>query len=117
MTAAATPRITPLSVAVVAAFIGVFVGIRVVSVGCIWEVVCFEEGEVMKGVLLREREGYMAEGCVKERGEERHCWRAGVMSRNEEEEEEELFVWMVFLLVKARLWSRITVVREGMSVC
>ena len=29
MTAAATPRITPLSVAVVAAFIWVFVGIRV----------------------------------------------------------------------------------------
>ena len=32
------------------------------------------------------------EECVKERGEERYCWRAGVMSRNEEEEEEELLV-------------------------
>ena len=25
---------------------------------------------------------------MKERGEERYCWRAGVMSRNEGEEEE-----------------------------
>ena len=32
------------------------------------------------------------ESCVKERGEERYCWRAEVMSRNEGEEEEELFV-------------------------
>ena len=55
MTAAATPRITPLSVAVVAAFIWVFVGNGCVG-GC--EVVCLEEGEVvvMKGVLLRELE-------------------------------------------------------------
>ena len=45
----------------------------------------------------------MAEGCVKERGKERYCWRAGVMSRNEEEEEEELFVWTVFLYSK--VWS------------
>lgn len=30
--------------------------------------------------------------CVKERGDERYCWRAGVMSRNEGEEEEILFV-------------------------
>ena len=38
------------------------------------------------------------ESCVKERGEERYFWRAGVMSRNEGEEEgEELFVWMVFV--------------------
>ena len=29
---------------------------------------------------------------VKERGKERYCWRAGVMSRNEGGEEEELFV-------------------------
>lgn len=42
MTAAATPRITPLSVAVVAAFIDVFVGN-----GCVVEVVCLEDGEVM----------------------------------------------------------------------
>ena len=36
-----------------------------------------------------------AESCVKERGEERYCWRAGVMSRNEGDEGETLFVWMV----------------------
>ena len=53
---------------------------------------------------------------MKERGEERYCWRAGVMSRNEEEEEEELFVLMDFLHLKARLLLRVTVVREGMSV-
>ena len=29
---------------------------------------------------------------MKERREERYCWRAGVMSRNEEEEGEGLFV-------------------------
>ena len=33
-----------------------------------------------------------AESCVKERGEERYCWRAGVMSRKKGEEEEELLV-------------------------
>ena len=54
------------------------------------------------------------ESCVKERGEERYCWRAGVMSRNEGEE---LFVWMVFLYLKAVFLLRVTVVREGMSVC
>ena len=58
-----------------------------------------------------------AESCVKERGEERYCWRAGVMSRNEEEEGEILLVWMVFLYLKALPSSRVTVVREGMSVC
>ena len=58
-----------------------------------------------------------AESCVKERGEERYCWRAGVMSRNEGEEGEELFVWMVFLHWNARLLTRVTVVREGMSAC
>ena len=30
--------------------------------------------------------------CMKERGKERYCWRAGVMSRNEAGEEEELLV-------------------------
>ena len=54
---------------------------------------------------------------MKERGEDRYCWRAGVMSRNEEEEGEELFVWMVFFSVKAHSLSRVTVVREGMSAC
>ena len=39
------------------------------------------------------------------------------MSRSEGEEEEELFVWMVFLYLKAHSLSRVTVVREGMSVC
>ena len=32
------------------------------------------------------------ESCVEERGKERYCWRAGVISRNEGEEGEELFV-------------------------
>ena len=32
------------------------------------------------------------ESCVKERGKERYCWRAGVMSRNEGKEEETLLV-------------------------
>ena len=48
---------------------------------------------------------------------ERYRSRAGVMSRHEGEEEEELFVWMVFLYLKACDSSRVTVVREGMSVC
>ena len=39
------------------------------------------------------------------------------MSRNEGEEEEELLVWMVFLFRKAHPLVRLTVVREGMSVC
>ena len=57
------------------------------------------------------------ESCVKERGYLRYCRRAGVMSRNEGKEGEELFVWMVFLHLKARILSRETIVREGMSVC
>lgn len=51
MIAAATPRITPLSVAVVAAFIGVFVGIRASDCGGV-EVVCFEEGEVVVEMVM-----------------------------------------------------------------
>ena len=39
------------------------------------------------------------------------------MSRNEGEKEETLFVWMVFWHLKAYSLSRVTVVREGMSVC
>ena len=39
------------------------------------------------------------------------------MSRNEGEEEEELFVWTVFLYLKVLFLLRVTVVREGMSVC
>ena len=38
------------------------------------------------------------------------------MSRNEGEKEETLFVWMVFWHLKAHTLSRVTVVREGMSV-
>ena len=44
-------------------------------------------------------------------------WRAGVMSRNDGEEEEELLVLMVILYLKAYSLLRVTVVREGMSVC
>ena len=66
-------------------------------------------------VRITHLERIDGESCVKERGEERYCWRAGVMSRNEGEEGEELLVWMVFLQRKTR-W-RVTVVREGMSVC
>ena len=58
-----------------------------------------------------------SESCVEERGEERYCWRAGVMSRNEGEKEETLLVWMVFWHLKAFFLLRVTVVREGMSVC
>ena len=39
------------------------------------------------------------------------------MSRNEEEEEEELFVWTLSLYLKALDLPRSTVVREGMSGC
>ena len=39
------------------------------------------------------------------------------MSRNEGEEKEILFVWMVFLCLKTYFLLRVTVVREGMSIC
>ena len=51
------------------------------------------EGYEMRMTHLERIDG---ESCVKERGKERYCWRAGVMSRNEGEEEEGLLVWMVF---------------------
>ena len=38
------------------------------------------------------------------------------MSRDEKEEGEELFVWTTFLCLNALLLSRVTVVREGMSI-
>ena len=41
---------------------------------------------------IRSRVNGLEERCVKEGGKERYCWRAGVMSRDEKEEEEELFV-------------------------
>ena len=34
----------------------------------------------------------VGEWYLKERGKDRYCWRAGVMSRNEGGEEEELFI-------------------------
>ena len=40
-----------------------------------------------------------------------------MISRNEEGEEEELFVWRVFFSEKASDLLRVTVVREGMSEC
>ena len=52
------------------------------------------EGNEMRMTRLERMDG---ESCVEERGKERYCWRAGVMSRNEGEEEERLFVWIVFL--------------------
>ena len=55
--------------------------------------------------------------CLEERGKERYCWRAGVMSKGEGEEGEELLVWRVFFSEKAHFSLRVTVVREGMSVC
>ena len=39
------------------------------------------------------------------------------MSRDEGEEDEELFVLTVFFSLKTHPLSRVTVVREGMSVC
>ena len=54
---------------------------------------------------------------MEERGKERYCWRARVISRNEGEEGEELLVLMVILSEKAHPLRRVTVVREGMSVC
>ena len=58
------------------------------------------------------------ESCVEERGEERYHCKAGVMSRNEGEEEEgELFALTVIFIEKAYFFSRTTLMREGMSVC
>ena len=47
------------------------------------------EGYEVRMTRLERMDG---ESCMKERGKERYCWRAGVMSRNEEEEEEILLV-------------------------
>ena len=43
-------------------------------------------------VFVVDAYGFEDEECVKERGEERYCWRAGVMSRNEGEERETLLI-------------------------
>ena len=48
-----------------------------------------KEDYEMRMTRLERTDG---ESCMKERGYLRNCWRAGVMSRNEGEEEEELFV-------------------------
>ena len=55
------------------------------------------------------------ESCVEERGKERYCWRAGVISRNEGEEIQILLIWTV--LLHSNAWGKVTAVREGMSIC
>ena len=57
---------------------------------------CSENGELVLMEIV-QRNGMSDERFVEERGKERYCWRAGVISRNEGEEEERLFVWTVFL--------------------
>ena len=52
---------------------------------------CSENGELVLMEIV-QRNGMSVERFVEERGKERYCWRAGVMSRDEGEEEEELFV-------------------------
>ena len=47
------------------------------------------EGYEMRITHLERIDG---ESCVKERGKERYCWRAGVMSRNEGEETQILLI-------------------------
>ena len=54
---------------------------------------------------------------MKERGDERYFWRAGVMSRNEGGEEGILLIWIILFIEKAHPLLRVTVVREGMSAC
>ena len=75
-----------------------------------------ENGELVLMEIV-QRNGMSDERFVEERGKERYCWRAGVMSRDEGEEGEELLVLTVFLYSNAYFLSRLTVVREGMSVC
>ena len=43
-------------------------------------------------VFVVDAYGFEDEECVKERGKERYCRRAGVMSRNEGEERETLLI-------------------------
>ena len=61
---------------------------------------CSENGELVLMEIV-QRNGMSVERFVEERGKERYCWRAGVMSRDEGEEGEGLFVWTVFLHLKA----------------
>ena len=72
-----------------------------------WHILTHSMNENCGSVWCDDGEGYEVrmthleridgESCVEERGEERYCWRAGVMSRNEGEGEGELLVWMVLL--------------------
>ena len=55
--------------------------------GSVW----YDDGEGCE-VRMTHLEIIDGESCVKERGYLTYCWRAGVMSRNEGEEEEELLV-------------------------
>ena len=55
-----------------------------------------DDGEGFE-VWMNHLERIEGESCVKERGYLRYSRRAGVISRNEGEEGEELLVWMVFL--------------------
>ena len=52
---------------------------------------CSENGELVLMEIV-QRNGMNDERFVEERGKERYCCRAGVMSRDEGEEEEGLFV-------------------------
>ena len=72
------------------------------------------------GIVVWSENGDLVLGWewrVKETMNWRYCCRAGVMSRDEGGEEEELLIWTVFLHLKAFFLLRVTVVREGMSVC
>ena len=50
-----------------------------------------ENGELVLMEIV-QRNGMSDERFVEERGKKRYCWRAGVLSRDEGEEGEELFV-------------------------
>ena len=52
---------------------------------------CSENGELVLMEIV-QRNGMSVERFVEERGKERYCCRAGVMSRDEGEEGEGLFV-------------------------
>ena len=73
--------------------------------------------EILEWVVEKRGDETGFEWCVKERGKDRYCWRARVMSRNEEEEGEKLFVWTALLRLNAYPLVRVIVVREGMSDC
>ena len=92
-----------------------------------WHILTLSSIENCGSVWCDDIEGYEVrithleridgESCVKERRKERYSWRAGVISRNEGEEEEELLVLTVFFHWNAYSLLRVTMVREGMSIC